>query len=254
MKRGQITFFVILGLVILSLIVLMFVFKEEVLEQASKVGIVKGVVMSEEAKKLRLELTSCMEGVAQSSLTQLGLQGGYLDLENVPYTTSAKEVDVLGYDGTAYLYYKGQNKVPSLRQIQSQLTKDLTEASKFCKKDYEEFDTTYGRVIPKISLAEDKIKFDIAWVIEIQKGDTKSLIRDMKFEFPVRLGRVRNVANEIVSEQEDGICLSCLAEIGYENDVEITIENVDGDIFYLITDDNSKINYRSYLFLMANRF
>lgn len=252
MKRGQITFFVILGIVLLALIAFSFLFKEDIIEQASRLEITKGIVMSEEARKVQSDMAECLQELAYQSLTQLGLQGGYLDLKNIHSIKIDKALK--DYDGTAYLYLKGQNKVPSMRQIQNELTKDLDKRSIGCKKDYKGLNVDYGRILPKIQIGENKIGFDINLAIEVQKEDTKITIKRIKFEIPIRLGKIISVANEIVEEQAGEVCLSCLAETGFENDMSIDIENLNGDVFYLITDEKSKIRDKNYMFLMANKF
>jgi len=252
--KGQITFFVILGLVLTMLIVLSFVYKERIIEQASKSGIIKSLPMSEEAKKVQADIEECMKDMAYDSLIKLGLQGGYLDLERVPYAQIPEAIESIDYDGTAYIYYKGQNNVPSLIQMQNDLSTDLITRSSNCKKDYKELSLSYGRVVPKIEIKEDKIDFKINWVIDIQKEDVKSAVRDVNFEMPLRLGKMRDVVNDIVESQAEEICLSCLTDISFKNNMIIDIENIDGNIFYLITDEKSEIRDENYMFLMANKF
>ena len=252
MRKGQITLFVILGIVLTIIVVSSFIFREGIIEKISDTEIVKGISMSEEARMVQSDMEACMMDVATTLLIRMGLQGGYLNLEKVPYAQVPEALNHLGHDGTAYLYYKGQNRVPSLRQMQSDLTNDITTLSILCEREYDDLSLNYGRVVPKIDIVDDEIQFDINWVIDIQKGDRKSVVKHLKFEIPSTIGKMRKVVNEIVESQTEEICLSCLAEIGFENDVVISIERIDEDIFYLITDNNAK--NENFIFLMANQF
>jgi len=252
MRKGQITLFVILGIVLTIIVVSSFIFREGIIEKISDTEIVKGISMSEEARMVQSDMEGCMENLASESLVRMSLQGGYLDLGRVPYAQVPESLDYLNYDGTAYLYYKGQNKVPNLRQMQSSLAKELTTLSVMCKKEYKDLSLSYGRVVPKVEIMDGEVKFDINWVIDIQKGDRKSTVKHLKFEIPSKIGKMRNVVNEIVESQTGEICLSCLAEIGFENDMAIDMEKIDEDIFYLITDQASK--NENFIFLMANKF
>lgn len=253
MRKGQITIFVILGLVLGTLVILSFMFREGVVEQASKIGIIKELTMSEEAKKVQSDMKECMENEAYDSLIKLGLQGGYTDLGRLQYTQLPEAMD-LDYEGTAYLYYKGQKNVPSLKQMQNELEKDLITRSANCKKEYKEFSVSYGRAIPKVEIKENKISFNINWVVEVQKEESKSTLKYVNFEVPLRLERIRNVVNKIMEEQSEEICLSCITQAGFENDMKIGMEKIDEDIFYLITDERSKIRDKNYMFLIANKF
>ncbi|MBL7100417.1 MAG: hypothetical protein ISS23_00510 [Nanoarchaeota archaeon] len=254
MKKGQVSFFVILGLVFSVLIILLFTFKGTVIEQAGKIGIIKGISLSEESKMVQSDVGECMKEEAYNSLIKLGLQGGYLDLERITHAKLSGATDFLDYDGTAYLYYKGQNKVPSLMQMQNDLIEDLIIRSTNCKKTYKDLTINYGRAVPKTEIKEDKIIFKINWVIDIQKDDSKSTVKYVNFEMPLRLGKIREVLNEIVESQTEEICISCLTETGFKNHMTIDIENAEGDIFYLITDEKSKIRDKNYMFLIANKF
>lgn len=253
MRKGQITIFVILGLVLGTLVILSFMFREGIVEQASKVGIIKELAMSKESRKVQSDMKECMEDAAYDSLIKLGLQGGYVDLGRLQYT-QLPEATGLDYEGTAYLYYKGQKKTPTLKQMQNELEKDLTTRSTNCKKEYKEFSVSYGRAIPKVEIKENKITFNINWVVEIQKEESKSIVKYVTFEVPLRLERIRNVVNEIIEEQTEEICLSCMAETGFKNDMIIDVEEINEDIFYLITDEKSKIRDKNYMFLIANKF
>lgn len=253
MRKGQVTIFVILGLVLGTLVILSFIFREGVVEQASKIGIIKELTMREEAKKVQSDMKECMEDKAYDSLIKLGLQGGYIDLRRLQYTQLPEALG-LDYEGTAYLYYQGQKKIPTLKQMQNELEKDLTTRLTNCKKEYKEFTVSYGRATPKVEIKENKISFNINWVIEVQKEESKSTVKYVSFEIPLRLKNVRDVINEIIEEQTEEICLSCITQAGFENDMKIDIEKIDGDIFYLITDERSKIRNENYMFLIANRF
>ncbi|MBM3200068.1 hypothetical protein FJZ53_03950, partial [Candidatus Woesearchaeota archaeon] len=76
MKKAQVTAFVIIGIVIVGLVVTSFAFKDQIVEQASKMEITKGLTMSKEAQKVQLETQQCVSQLTELGLIVMGLQGG----------------------------------------------------------------------------------------------------------------------------------------------------------------------------------
>ncbi|MBU4500985.1 MAG: hypothetical protein KKA79_00210 [Nanoarchaeota archaeon] len=251
MKKGQLTIFVILGLVLSSVVVLSFVFWDTLTEQASKTGIIKGITMSDEARSVETTVKDCLQEEIYLILTNMGLQGGYTD------TGSLQTVKVSGFEDldVPYLYYGGQSKVPTQRQMEIGLSSALVDSSKNCKLDIPGLKISYGTPKPQVRIMSNDVKFSINWPIIIEKEGIKSNIGSFKYSNPLRLNTLAEVASQIIEVQGDGeICLSCLAEIAFKNGVEIDLDQLEDTMFYLITDKESKVDGKEYLFLIATQY
>ena len=252
MRKAQVTIFVILGIILAATIIILFAFRESVMEEATKMGIVKGEAISAEAEKVKLGVTNCLEAGSYDVLYKLGVQGGYIYFDQTPYV---RLQDGLNEDGTAYLYYQGQNNVPSVDKMEADLEREFLQISKDCENKFKGLEVTYGTIKPHVQIRETEVLFNFDWPIEVQKDDTKSRITSLAFDVPIRLGLIRDAADEIVQTQEEKICLSCLTFIGFKNDFTIDIDNLEEDeTFYMITDANSRIGSLDYGFFMANKF
>lgn len=261
MRKGQISFFVILGLVLVSIIIGMVLYREEVYSKLGEVGIVKEAALPPQVENIKDETRACLQYFGEDAIVLLGLHGGYLKLDpRIQYSKAfTGAFSDMGYEGTAYLYYEGQKKVPSLKTIEQGIINYIKENIKECQKEYTGFKIDYDtRYSPKVEIQEEKVSFDIAWYVTVTKDEKEYKIRNFKFDTPVALGKMYNIVNEIIDMQvelkSDGVCLSCLADIGAENQVKIESQGIAEDTFYVITDEKSTIAENFYIFVIANRF
>lgn len=259
MRKGQITVFVIIGLILVALIALSFGFKEQIMEQASRIEVTKGLTMSKEARDVQSDMQSCLTELAEFGLVVMGLQGGYTDLgTRVQYTDTTAKMNYIPYFGTAYLYYKGQNLVPTKEMMEKQLSDFITTGSGMCEKQYPGLEVDYGRIKASTEIKDDKIKLNLNLDVKVKKEERESGFKNVKTEVPVRLGIIQSVVDEIIDQQirisEEELCISCITRIAAQNGMEVDIDRVGNDIFYAVTDEKSEIAEGSYMFLLANKF
>lgn len=261
MRKGQISFFVIIGLVLMSIIVGLVFYREEVYTKLGEVGVIEEVVLPPQAENIKKETQACLQYFGEEALTLLGLHGGYVKLNpRIQYSKAfTNAFSDMGYEGTAYLYYEGQNKVPSQTTIEQGIANYIKENIKECQKEYTGFKVDYStRSKPKVEIQDEKVSFDITWYITVTKDEKEYQIRNFKFDMPVALGKMYNIVSEIVNMQVElkskDICLSCLADIGAKNDVKIESQGIAEDTFYIITDEKSMMAEDFYIFVIANRF
>ncbi|MDP2908644.1 MAG: hypothetical protein Q8N77_02445 [Nanoarchaeota archaeon] len=258
MKNGQVTAFVIIGIVLAAVITLSFIFKESIAEQASKIGL-KQIMMSKEAKKVQSDMQACIGDIAELGLITMGLQGGYSTIDSrVMHTETQTKINYIPYDGTAYSYFKGQNLVPTKEIMEKQLAYFVTSNIDTCENPYEDMEVSYGKTTAMATLQKEKISLNVNTEVKIKKGTAESGFKSITLNMPVRLGTVQEVANEIVTKQikisEEDICVSCVARIAAENDVGVEIDKIGEDVFYLITDEKSRIADTNFMFVLANKF
>lgn len=259
MKKGQITLFVILGVVLLILILLAFTFRETLLEQATESGILPTLSLSREAVYVQSDMTRCLRNSAETGLVTMALQGGYVMFDpKTPYTEATTTIYYIPYVGTAYLYYKGKNMVPTKETMEKQLEGYITANLEICEKDYADLEVEYGEYDTSVTIEENQVDINIKTKVGVTKEGTTSSFRNIYIEVPVRLGELRDITNQIVEEQvktgREGICLSCISRIAANNDVEVNIDRVGEDVFYMLTDQKSRLSGENYIFIMANQF
>ena len=261
--KGQISIFVILGLVLAAIIIGIAFFRAEIYSKLGEVGIVKEAALPSQVENIKNEIQSCLQYLGEDTVLLVGMQGGYVKLDSrTKYSTVFINIlsdPTFPYQGTAYLYDKGQKKVPSLESIEKGMEDYINENVKQCQKEYTGFKVEYDtRVQPEVEIQEKKVNFNVAWNIEVSKDESEYKIRDFKFDVPVRLGEIYNIVNKIVDQQvalkSKDVCASCLTDISAENDITIEVQGIEEDTIYLLTDEQSKLLEGPYIFIMANKF
>jgi uncharacterized protein (UPF0333 family) len=259
MKRGQLTLFVILGLVLVMLVILAYVYRDVIMEQASGNEITETLSMNKETREVKNDMTNCIQSLAEIGTVLIGLQGGYTDVTRVERADTKLAIGDLPYNGTAYYYDRGVNRMPKIETMEKQLAYFIEENSAACQKKYEDMDVNYRSLSTIVKMGDDTLTIKADTDITITKEGKESKFSTINIELPVRLGKIHKVASNIVEEQmtrktSQEICISCMADVATENGMRIDMDYIGGDLFYMITDTKSTIGGNSYLFLMANRF
>ncbi len=231
MKRAQVTIFIILALVILTIVgVIAFYYTN--LSNLS----IKDINLPQDIKNYKKHLSDCIQTVSQDSVTTIGQTSGYYILPKENF----QEI-------TAYYYYNKQNLVPSIEKIESEINKYIEQESENCKieKFGSELETNANTIIKNNIETEITIKQDITY------NDQEYKIKETyKNEYDIALRKLRKVAEEIIDLQvkdPKNICYSCILELADSNNIKIDITSFENTILFILTDED-------YIFTFANQY
>ena len=205
-------------------------------------------------------MKGCVKDVTELGLVVMGLQGGYTAMNpRIQYTTETQTfLNYVPYEGTAYLYFKGQNLVPTKEVMEKQLANFITTYMTACEKEYTDLEVTYGKASNVVGIQKEKITLAVNTDVKVKKGTAENGFKKITLELPVRLGTIQNVADQIIDKQikvsEDELCVSCIARIASENGMTVDINKLGDNIFYSLNDERSKVVGYEYTFTIANKF
>ena len=204
-KRGQITAFIIIGLVILLAIFIIVYSRRE--------SIMKRELINPEMVPIQDYVDSCTEDLAREALEIIGLTGGYIyfpkRVKNNPRSyLSLSPVKELG---NPYWWYYGRSAIPSLEFIESQISRYVKENLAKCINNFSAFYNKYNvielggyDVVTKIG--EDDVMVTTIYPIEVQNKFNKTIAKLQRYivRIPIRLKKVYTLAREIMeSENRD---------------------------------------------------
>ncbi|MBI2004519.1 hypothetical protein HYS72_03595 [Candidatus Pacearchaeota archaeon] len=204
-KRGQLTIFIILAILIIAFVALFFVFRG---------GIQKEKPVSPEIAPIKNFVEECIYDAGEDALYFIGLHGGYY----VPnkFSTSL---------GVPYYIKDNNTLMPSKEDIEIEISKYVDEALLLCAGNFTEFDNfqiASGKPKTSAKILDEKVILEVNYPLTIIRGEEKSRISEFKTEIPVRLGRIYNAGSFIVSEHLKGeICMSCLLELQEKENLSI---------------------------------
>jgi hypothetical protein len=243
-KRGQISIFIIIGILLVIILSLVFLTRNQ------ESGF--GFSGSPDIRPIEHYIELCIKSSASDALYLAGMQGGY--------TTTPKTYFESGYARTAYWYKKGEDISPDVEKIEQEISYYVDNALPECIESLDVFNEMgyefeFGALNTNTKINENYVNFDIDYPIKIKKQESVSEISDFHQRFDVRLGHVINIAKKIVNkeiEDPDWIDMTYLTE----QDIDFKIYPYDENIIiYSLVDNDSKIsNNMDFVFLFANLF
>ena len=187
-KRGQITIFIIIGILILLLAIGGLI----IYNQQQDIPDIKTPEAFE--GQVRSFVESCLSQQTLSGVQIQGKQGGYIEIpENIP---------TLVLEDATLPYWLDKNlQVPSLDNLKQQLNNHILINLDECLQDFEAFkeqgfNITKGEPSLTITM-EDQVVVDLDYPLTFQKEGTKKTVQDFSFEIPINMNLIHQIAADL---------------------------------------------------------
>jgi hypothetical protein len=232
-KRGQLTLFVIIGIMVVALIVGFFLLqkpKNETFENP-KIAV------------LRDNSLNCLNQVYITSLTIVGFQGGYIEV---------KDGKNNGFSNIPYYYKKGNLNIPSIEKIENEIARYVDIAAPYCldysnvyasseqlefnltnldvlEGNFSGYQTSYNQKGVDVEIKNGEIVFtnDINLIVKDDLGTSHVVgFRDSPIIYDSDLFEMHKIAKHYTTsllEDNEEACLSCVFEIAEESGLSIDI-------------------------------
>ncbi len=248
-KRGQVTLFIILGIIIVSLILIFTIFRTKISEKISEIKVGEELALPPELRIVKNNIEDCISTLGMAALYYLGIQGGYIGEINPSLEYGSLDV--------AYYYYKGNKNIPTKKNMETAVENYIRKYLKECVNVPKDFEVETGAIKPEVEIGDEVVVIDVYWPVSIKKGDLEAKINKFHKRINLRVGELLTVANAIVIDQllhKNEICVDCIASIALDNDVDIKLENVEDDLLLTIVDNKFKLMKGPYFFRFAMKF
>jgi len=237
-KRGQVTIFIIIAIILIVAVSLYFIFKDK--------SSVENIPI--EVEPVYTNLISCLEETTEEGIEYLALHGGYYE---VP-----KSISIAYFtEDIPYYYLNSREYVPSVERIEGELEdyihNYLSNCLDFYSFEEQGYEIREGDLLVSVNIKEDKIKVKLDYPLTITKGKSTKRLREFEIEVDSNVEKLLETSQEIVSsysEKPGFVCVTCLEEISEAQDVEITSAPFSNDyeeaIFFLITSHENELNWK----------
>ncbi len=248
-KKGQVTLFILLGFILLIIIILALLFKTEIASTLQISTLTSESVLPEEVQEVKDLILSCLLHLEEENVYLLGLNGGDL-YQKIPNYL------VYGTLTIPYLYDQGQNNMLELNEWEQNLENSFNLNYQNCMLEFTDYKLDYGESEVDVKIESNYIEWNIYWPIMITKNDITYTVYDFVNEQEIRLGSLYEIINLIIENQiyNNEFCLSCLSDIGIQNNIEINIENQNEGTLFLVKDKLSQLYEQDYQFIFATRY
>jgi hypothetical protein len=203
-KQGQLTIFVIIGLVILLTLTFLIFFRQEAVFRIEQV--------EPEFMPVKDYVEACMQTIAYEGLETQGLNGGYITfpayMQDNPYTS----LNPTGAPGSPYRnpywWYDGTEAIPTQEFMELQLMNHIETGIANCLNSFEAFKETYNIVElggfeanVEYGVSDDsivKIESVFPFMIKDKFNKTLGELKDFKVEIPIRMHRLYKMAKSVM--------------------------------------------------------
>ncbi len=216
-KRGQITVFMIVG-IILVIAAAITIYVRESSTKTTMDASVESIMFSTQVQPIRYYVSSCLDLVLNEGLRRLGEGGGviYPPRYNIEYQTTENSYYTYFYKKNFYDSTPIQNILPPLEegnmnmkdQLKTFILEDDARRLRECLDGFVFFekrglDINKGDISVNVNILEDGVAADLVFPLLIQHEGKTALISKFSALSPVKLRKIRQQAEEIVDNVKE---------------------------------------------------
>lgn len=243
MKKGQITLYVVIAIMLVSAVtIIVYLQREQIKVILSPVpGAVKPVYS---------EIEGCLKTTAENGIYLIGMQGGYASLPEDAFVTD--------FSSIAYGYYEGRRTLLSLNEIENELNNYvemmLPECVDFSK--WPELEVLQDSVSAKSKILDRSVRIDVEWPLTFT-GTTTYNLKTFSTESDVKLGIIYNITQAIVENEiinPDKVDLGYFSEINEKYNFTVDAIPYNNTMVYALKTQDNILNDKKYIWFFANKF
>lgn len=249
LRKGQVTIFIIVGILIIASVSLFFIFKDKI------TGPLSGEIIPSEFESLHNSLLDCIKQTTLNGISILETQGGYIyPPEFEPgsrYSPFSSQMDFFG-NPVPYWYYRSasnleKEQVPTKEEMQRQLSQFIEENVPSCKLDlYKEQGFVFSLSSPNVTtkISDNSVNVLVMMPVNATYKEKSVVIRKHEVGVKSYLGSLYNSAKKIYDYEQknmflenyavdtlrlyapvDGVEISCAPKIWNAQDVFSDLQN-----------------------------
>lgn len=262
-KRGQVTAFIILGIVIISIVGVTLYLKFYHSLSLFKTGAEKPIVTSESAKLAFTQIENCINQQVLESFYYIYNHGGYYD---VPRERALQlNVGPFIIDFIPYYYFENKKVVPNINIVIGELRKAISKNVKTCSSldVVKQYNVKIGNVSNiSIDFNEEFAEVNFNYPFSLSKDGIIFNKKEFKVPINSNIPKILYFSNNIVNEysKKPGyLCLDCLQDLNSLTQLSLNIADgreafyyTNGALWFFINEKNNKLNL-TWIFIMENQ-
>lgn len=205
-KRGQVTVFMIVGLVLLIIFVLIFALKDFLYETIKGSEGTK-IILNNKIQEIDSRIKDCVDNEANTALILLGKQGGSFNPVNYRNFYA---------DKISYLCFaipdskKCVNNGLTLIELEKELDNYLTTRIRNCIniesfRDDSRYSMTIGNFNFKTKIMDKTVLFNITYPITLERKEIKVDVSDFSESINNPLGKIQQAVLDILNIESEGL-------------------------------------------------
>ena len=246
MKLGQVTLFIILGLIIVATIVMGVFLKEQISGTIKEPEFIQATKLKQEAGIVTDMVEGCIEDLALEGMSVILSQGGYLYVEN--------GIDVYAMQVPYYSSY-GNDRSPSLAEVQDSLETYVDQMLPFCLGGFEEIEgfevEALGNPESGAEFKEGTVDVYMSYSLKISRDDVSDRLKSFSASIEMDALTPYNGAMELFRKVDSGIFDTGLAEFVEGKEYKLGVEEIGDTTVYALKFMDIKINGEAVVYPFA---
>ncbi|MFH0936455.1 MAG: hypothetical protein V1815_02130 [Candidatus Woesearchaeota archaeon] len=216
MKRGAVTLFVIIGILIVAGVVIVIYFRDDIANLFRREQIITTVTVPKQIEPIKNYVDSCIDEISQEAIDRISSQGGYVDLPNddVPISlanifSNQLQLFSRGTSRTIYWYYESgngiqKNQIPSLDDMGKQISVYINKNLENCLNHFylfPDFNIVYNKIDTQTEIGDNGILIDVNMPMTISKEDFIFNLDEFYVNKDSSLGKLYNIAKKIQDKE-----------------------------------------------------
>ncbi|MBN1503039.1 hypothetical protein JW930_05835 [Candidatus Woesearchaeota archaeon] len=196
-KKGQLSLLIIILIICLLILVsvIFLIAKTKKSEVESSIKDSFKIVPTKESIKAYVEM--CLYDTALPAVYYISKRGGYIDLPAESILTPNIN--------TAYYYYLGADKMPTLESIENEISHYVEQTLFICINDLRPFkdmsrDINLGEFSVDTTIGKNSVFIKLTYPIELSTDNTKVDVTEYTTTIPLRLGLIYDYAKQVNNE------------------------------------------------------
>lgn len=245
-KKGQISVYIIVGLLIIFIVGGFLAVKNR--QDLEKISL--------EAVPVKNYVDSCLEDSLIKSLRSFGIQGVVFE--------DPQDIENLSLVSVPYFYYLGENRMPLKEEVEDILSYYIEGYFNECINNFtglkqEGYEIKYSeKGVFSTKIEPRKVNIYLKFPLSIVRGDTTEVLENFGSELDFDFDRVYNVILDFIEEQDKNPGYIPIGHVGVVSNSENVsikmIELPEDDILYLFIFRDVKLEGESYLLLFGVKY
>lgn len=250
--KAQTTIFIIIAVLVVAIVIGFIYLKSSTEKEERGRDYFKQHKIEPSLDNIQDFIVECLEETSIEALEVIGIQGGYYNQPDHFYD--------LEWSFIPYFYYKGEFLMPDKTEIETQLSDYINTNLPECTKEinFKNFQLEYPEPQTTTLIKSTEVTFTTDLQVTIKQKESSSTfeLESHPVSISSSLNDIIEVAGYITDshkDNEDLICINCLAEMAKEKDLYIDFIAFEEDSTLVMILENSTAP-DPYLFEFLNKY